>query len=79
MQQPATLHGDLPPDALDALAGLLSRAEVSKSSNLKAVVSMIDHDPPTLTRLAKELPDLFTSYFLPVQTTFTVLGPGRHL
>jgi hypothetical protein len=79
MQQPATLHGVHPPDALDALAGLLSRAEVSKSSNLTAVVSMIDHDPPTLTRLAEELPDWFTSYLLPLQTTFTMLGSRRHL
>ena len=79
MQQLATLHGDHPPDALDALAGLLSRAVVSGNSHLTAVVSMTDHDLPTLTRRAKELPDLFTSYFLPLQTTFTMLGPRRHL
>jgi hypothetical protein len=65
MQQPPTPHGDHPPDALDALAGLLSRAEVSGNSHLTAVVSTTDHDdgdnhtPPTLTRLVEELPDLF--------------------
>jgi hypothetical protein len=65
MQQPPTPHCDQQPDALAALAGLLSRAEVSGSSHLTAVVSTTDHDdgdndtPPTLTRLAEELPDLF--------------------
>ena len=65
MQQPPTPHGDHPPDVLDALAAHLSRAEVSGNSHLTAVVSTTDHDdgdndtPPTLTRLAEELPDLF--------------------
>jgi hypothetical protein len=72
MQQPATLHGDHQPDALDALAGLLSRAEVSKSSNLTAVVSMTDHDPPTLTRLAEQLPGLFAREVLPRKDATTL-------
>jgi len=65
MQQPPTPHCDHQPDAPDAPAGLLSRAEVSKSSHLTAVVSTTEHDdgdndtPPTLSRLAEELPDLF--------------------
>jgi hypothetical protein len=65
MQQPPTPHCDQQPDALAALAGLLSRAEVSGNSHLTAVVSTTEHDdgdnhtPPTLTRLAEELPDLF--------------------
>jgi hypothetical protein len=65
MQQPPTPHGDHPPDALDALAGLLSRAEMSGNSHLTCVVSTTEHDDgdndtlPKLTRLAEELPDLF--------------------
>jgi hypothetical protein len=70
MQQLPTRHGDHPPDALDALAGLLSRAEVSGDSHFTAVVSTTEHDdgdndtPPTLTRLAEELPDLFAREML---------------
>jgi hypothetical protein len=66
MQQPPTPHCDHHPDALDTLAGLLSRAEVSGNSHLAAAVSTTEHDdgnindtPPALIRLAEELPDLF--------------------
>jgi hypothetical protein len=66
MQQPPTLHVDRnEPDVLDALAGLLSRGIVSGNSNLTAVVTTTEHDPPTLTRLAEDLPDLIAREVLP--------------
>jgi uncharacterized membrane protein YgcG len=59
--QLSTPHGDHLPAALDALTGLLSRAEVSRSGILTAKGHDSDDNdmPPTLTWLAEELPDLF--------------------
>jgi len=71
MQQPSTRHGDHQRDALDTLVGLLSRADVIVNDDLTDVVSTTDHDaghndtPPSLTRLAEELPDLFAHEVLP--------------